>query len=391
MTPATPSLRVLLVDHTAELGGAELALVRLCAALGDDVDVRCLLFQDGELRVALRDLGIEVDVLPLSRSVQSVDRRRAGRVSWPNAARAAQVVPFLWRLTRHLRRERPDVVHTTSLKADLLTLIPAAVTRTPLVWHVHDRISPDYLPTTLVRSVRWLARFPREVVVNSRATAGTLPRSTTVAYPGFAPEQGIVPSREIPARGSTPVIGLIGRISPTKGQLEFVRAAAVVRESYPHAEFRIIGAPTFGAEEYAAAVRREAEHLGVADRVTWVGSVEDTASELDRMTICVHASPVPEPFGQVVVEAMIRGVPVVATAEGGVPEILRPVHEPLGSLVPAGDVAAISAAVLEILDDPRAAAVRAEHARSEAYRLFPIARTAEVVTEVWRRAVRSAR
>lgn len=386
MRSTTRPLRVLVVDHTAELGGAELALVRLCAALGSDVEVSCLVFEQGELVDVLQSQGVPVAVLPLSGAVRSVDRYRAGQASWANVARAVRVVPFVWGFTRRIRTARPDVICTTSLKADLLAVIPAAVTRKPLVWHVHDRIGSDYLPATLVRLMRWAARFPRAIVVNSRATAATIPRATEVAYPGFAPEQGIAPGLPVPLRGTAPVIGIIGRISPTKGQLEFVRAAAVVMESFPSATFRIIGGPTFGAEEYAATVRQEADALGVAARLTWVGPVADTAAELDAMTVCVHASPVPEPFGQVVVEAMIRGVPVIATAEGGIPEILRPGDEALGTLVPAGDSAAIGAAVLAMLRDPVGAAVRAERARVEAYRLFPIAGTADVVTSVWRRA-----
>jgi glycosyltransferase involved in cell wall biosynthesis len=80
-------------------------------------------------------------------------------------------------------------------------------------------------------------------------------------------------------------------------------------------------------------------------------------------------------------------VPVIATTAGGILEILHPGGEELGTLVPAGDSAAIAAAVVAILDDTEGAAARAERARFEAYRLFPVARTAEVVTSVWWRAL----
>ncbi|MFB8230008.1 glycosyltransferase [Cellulosimicrobium sp. NPDC055967] len=388
-SPGGPPLRVLVLDHTAELGGAELALVRTCAALGPEVDVRALLFADGPLRARLEELGVRVDVVPLAPSVATADRERAGRLSVAALGGALRTVPFLWRLARRVRALRPDVVHTTSLKADLLGIVPAALARRPLVWHVHDRIAPDYLPGPLVRVVRALARrVPAAVVANSRATAATLPVTTAVAYPGFAPEQVAGAEGALAARAEVPepVVDMVGRLSPTKGQLEMVRALRTVVDAVPAARLRVVGEPAFGAEDYAAQVRAEVTRLGLDDHVDLVGFVPDPRAELDRAAVCVHASPVPEPFGQVVVEAMVRGVPVVATRAGGVEEILDdPETGPgaLGLLVPPGDVDALAAAVLDVLHDPAAARERALRARASALRRFPVERTARVLTDVW--------
>src|SRR4029450_10847232 len=101
--------------------------------------------------------------------------------------------------------------------------------------------------------------------------------------------------------------------------------------------FRLIGAPLFGHEGYEARVRAEAEMLGLGDAVEFAGFVEDPCAAIDALTVCVHASATPEPFGQVVVEAMARGVPVVATCGGGVSEIVEPWDRaPLGARVPPG-------------------------------------------------------
>ncbi|QJW35970.1 glycosyltransferase family 4 protein [Cellulosimicrobium protaetiae] len=396
--PGGPPLRVLVLDHTAELGGAELALVRTCAALGPAVDVRVLLFADGPLRARLAEVGVRVDVVPLASSVATTDRASAGRLSAATVAGALRTLPFLWRLSRRVRALRPDVVHTTSLKADLLGIVPAAVARRPLVWHVHDRIAPDYLPGPLVRVVRALARrAPAAVVANSRATAGTLPAVTAVAYPGFAREQAAGADAPAAARADVPgpTVVMVGRISPTKGQLEVVRALRAVVDAVPAARLRIVGEPAFGAEDYAALVRAEVTRLGLDDHVDLVGFVADPRAELDAAAVCVHASPVPEPFGQVVVEAMVRGVPVVATRAGGVEEILVDAEDaedaeaadegdaPLGLLVPPGDSDALATAVLDVLRDPAAACERAQRARASALRRFPVERTARVLTDVW--------
>lgn len=206
----------------------------------------------------------------------------------------------------------------------------------------------------------------------------------TIAYPGFGPDQmGPAPADR---RSSAPgVVGIIGRISPTKGQLEFVRAAARVLRERPRVRFRIIGAPLFGENSYAAAVHREVDSLGIAEAVEFSGFVNDPAAELDSLSLCVHASPTPEPFGQVIVEAMIRGVPVVATRGGGVTEIVQPdpEGEPLGWLVPPRDVAALSDAILEALNDASTARHRAQAAWLSVRERFPIDKTANVVSEVW--------
>ncbi|WP_369824483.1 glycosyltransferase [Cellulosimicrobium sp. CUA-896] len=305
------------------------------------------------------------------RPALAVDARR-GR-----AHRAVPRAPVAARAPPAARRRAHDVAQGRPARRRA-----ARAAGRPLVWHVHDRIAPDYLPGVLVRVVRALARVaPAAVVANSRATAATLPVRARVAYPGFAPEQAqdlpaAVPDRGVPDRGApdrdgpgtgAPVVVMVGRLSPTKGQLEVVRAMPAVRAAVPGARLRIVGEPAFGAQDYARRVREEVSALGLEDAVDLVGFVPDTRADLDRAAVCVHASPVPEPFGQVVVEAMVRGVPVVATRAGGVEEILTDesdesdeTGEPLGLLVAPGDVDAIAAAVRDVLTEPEAARARAD-------------------------------
>ncbi|GIG24551.1 glycosyltransferase [Cellulomonas denverensis] len=384
MTP----VRVVVLDHTAQTGGAELALLRTCAALDPArVDLTVVLFADGPLVGLLTAAGVRVRVLPLDPRVATSDRHAAGRVAALRSA--ARTLPFVWRLRRELRGAQ--VVHTTSLKADLIGLLAGRLAGRPVVWHVHDRIAADYLPGPVVRVLRLLARRAvTEVVVNSRATADTLLplRRWTLAHPGLAPEQiGPDPAGRVPPE--PPVVGIAGRISPTKGQLEFLAAARLLAGRYPQLRFRVIGAALFAEQEYADRVRAAAQDPVLAGRVEFTGWVADPGAELDRLSVMVHASPVPEPFGQVVAEAMARGVPVVATSGGGVDEIVRPDDgAPRGELVGAGDVAGLAAAVGRVLDDQRAAGDRARRAWAEVRRDYPVAATAAALTAVWERSAR---
>lgn len=385
---ASGPLRVAVLDHTAELGGAELALARLARAIDPDVvQLHVITFAPGPLGDRVRGAGHAAEVMALPEAVASVDRHRAGRAIavWS----ALRVLPFLWRLARRLRALEVDVVHTTSLKADLLGVPVSLLIRRPLVWHVHDRIAPDYLPRPMVWLIRRLARLvPSSVVANSQATAATLPRARRlrIAYPGLAPEQ----LRDHPhpsAHDGLRTVGMLGRISPTKAQLEFVRAAALVSAGRPDVRFRIVGAATFGAEDYERQVREEVVRSGLSDLFTFTGFVEEPAPEIDAMAVCVHTASIPEPFGQVVVEAMGRGVPVVATAGGGVDEIFaadRADAGPVGWLVPAGDTAALASAISQALDDPEEASRRALRGWQRVRTRFTIGETAAAITSVWR-------
>lgn len=387
--PGVPTrpLRVAVLDHTAELGGAELALARLAAAIDPaDVELVVVSFSAGPLVERIRQAGHAAEVVPLPGAIAGVDRRSAGRLG--TAVRSvARLAPFVWALTRRVRELDVDLVHATSLKADLIGVPVSVLARRPLVWHVHDRVAPDYLPASTVRLLRVLARHvPAHVIANSAATAGTMPgvRRLTIAHPGLAPDQ-LASSPRMPLADLAPVVGVLGRISPTKAQLEFVRAAARVVTAHPEARFRVVGAATFGAEDYERIVREEVTSLGLMDHFEFTGFVEDPRRELDRMTTCVHTASVPEPFGQVIVEAMARGVPVVATSGGGVDEILEPCDgEPVGWLVPPRDVPALAAAIIETIEEPEEADRRSRAAWAAARNRFTIERTAGAVVGVWR-------
>lgn len=345
--------------------------------------MRVILFEGGPLVERLRERGHTVEVLRLDKSLGALTRQDAAGVHTAVTS-TVRLAPFVRTLARRLRELDVDVVHTTTLKADLIGVPAARLARRPLVWHLHDRISPDYLPIPLVHLMRWVsATAPQRVITNSRATAATVPgaRGLVVAHPGLAPEQIADAPRQRPSR---PVVGIVGRISPTKGQLEFVRAAARIAGRHPDVTFRIIGSPMFGHEEHEGKVRREVKRLGLTDRVEFAGFSDDPGLEFDAMTLAVHASPVPEPYGQVVAEAMARGVPVIATNAGGVPEIVREGPDPVGWLVEPGDVTALADAMDRALSDPVEAERRGAAGWDRARAKLGIQSSVETITRVWR-------
>lgn len=397
--------RVLVVDHTAKEGGGELALLRIAELLdGDRADIRALIFESGPFVDRLRSVGIRTAVLPLSAAVNRT--ARTGLLRPTALVRSlASSLSFVPRLARAVRASGAEVVVANSLKSAVFTAAAAPLAGRRWVWHLHDRLAADYLPAPLVVVLRALAVVgPRTVVVNSLATLATLPRRAraraVLAYPGLpasafspAPPAPLEPSA--PPEPGAPVVGIIGRISPTKGQIEFLQASAVVARTHPDASFRVVGAALFGEDDYETEARALVERLGLAGRVEFTGWLADPAAALRDLTVLVHASPVAEPFGQVVVEAMAAGVAVVATDAGGVPEILDPGGASaassdgvrtteLGMLVAPGDVGGLAAAISLSIADPVARSARVDAAREAAGARFAIEGTADAVAEAWR-------
>lgn len=396
-----PIPRILVLDHTAAEGGGELAMLRVTQVLqGDRADIRVLLFADGPLAPRWRAAGVPIEVLALDESIAQASREQ---VVAGLAHSAGSALGYLPRLVGAIRRSNVDLVVANSLKSAVFAAFAAPLAGRPWVWHLHDRLSSDYLPRPLLIATRAIAAWgPRAIVVNSRATLDTLPtrarRRSTLAYPGMTADSfgGARPLR--PA-----VVGIIGRISPTKGQLIFVEAAASLATRYPDVTFQIIGAALFGEDDYDREVHREVTGLGLAGRIEFTGWTSDAPALLRHLSLLVHASPVPEPFGQVIVEAMAAGVPVVATAAGGVPEILDPTSGGIdprerawwetatGILVRPGDAGALADAMSAVLADPEGSARRASAAEVDAAERFTIEQTADVVAAAWAGAARRGR
>ena len=343
--------RVVYLDHVANWSGGEIALARLLPALAGAIEPIVILADDGPLCGHLRDLGIAVEVVPMGRSLRDLRRSEGWTIS--KAARA--VVGFsayAVRLRGRLRQLAPAVVHGNSLKASVYGLIAAKGAGIPFVWHLRDRLASDYLPSRAAFALRLLARFgPDLVIANSEATRRTLMGGTPVCvvYDGVVPDGD--GTRAGASYGASSEehglrIGMVGRISPWKGQHVFLEAFASAFRGKEGVEARIIGDAMFGEEEYAAELRERVRQLGIEAQVRFRGFRADVAAELASLDILVHASIVPEPFGMVIVEGMAAGLAVVASDAGGVREIVE--NGKSGLLVAAGDGAELGAVLVTL-------------------------------------------
>ncbi|HHP7237695.1 glycosyltransferase [Longibacter sp.] len=342
--------RILFVDHTAALGGAELYVSDVAEAY--KATAAALLFQDGPLRPRLEDRGIPVHLVEGPAALHNVRKGSSLR-------RAVAAVPALVKVSMAIARHARsyDLVFANSQKAMICAGPAAAWTRTPLVWCLHDLLTEDHF-SRLNRWVatRWANLFASGVLVNSEATraafieAGGDGSRTALAYNGIDPapfDEAVgepdALRRDLGIPADAPMLGVFSRLAPWKGQHVAVEAV----DHLPGAHLLLVGDAMFGEDAYEQHLRSMAARRAVTDRVHLLGFRTDIPRLMKAVNVVLHTSTSAEPFGRVIIEGMMAGTPVVATKGGGPDEIID--DRQTGRLVPAGDPKALAHAVDHVL------------------------------------------
>ena len=315
-------LAVCFVDHSAKSSGAEIALLRLISATG--VAATVVLGEHGPLEGLLLQAGARVFVRPLPSAISAVERN-SGIVR--SVRGAVSTAWYVLSLAVFFRRAGIRLVHTNSMKAHLYGGLAARLAGCVLVCHVRDRVSPDYLSLIFTVAVRlFLYTVPHRVLSNSRCTANTLWSESEVVYdcqPWLTEANRV--AGQWPGGDCDDIseeirlVGIVGRISPWKGQHVLIEALQIA--NIAGIEGRVIGGVLFSEHNYESFILDQARRSIVP--ISFAGQVEDVFGELRGLDILVHASTIPEPFGQVIVEAMAAGVPVIASASGAPLEIIE--------------------------------------------------------------------
>ncbi|MBI4198894.1 MAG: glycosyltransferase [Chloroflexi bacterium] len=350
------AVRILYVQPNSEVGGSDLALYRMVRQLDKgQFQPIVVLPGPGPLVEPLRAAGAEVHFLPM----------RQLRGTW-NPAYQARYLAGFWQtvgaLAHLIRREGIALVHTNSMFCLYGGWAAARVGR-PHIWHIREILQGRLGVRRVV--IRMVPRLSTRIIVMTQAIRamfgdGAADEDKFVTIPdGIDPGEfhpgvdGARIRRELGVSPDAPLVGFVARLVPWKGLDVFLGAAAKVAEEVPAARFLISGGPVPGSEGYAEEMRRLAARLGIAERVLftdWRYRLHDIPEVMSALDVFVHASVIPEPFGLVLIEAMAVGRPVIATAAGGVPEVVA--HGETGLLVRPGDVAGQAEAILALLRDP---------------------------------------
>ncbi len=348
-SPPRP-IRVMRIIARLNVGGPALHVAILTERLGPP-DFESLLVcghvgpHEGDMAYLLDERGITPRYIP-----------QLGRALSP--WRDVMTLVKLWRL---MRRWQPDVVHTHTAKAGFVGRVAAWLAGVPVRVHTfHGHVFRGYfgpLQTRLFLALeRLAARLSDRLITISPQLRDELVEMYRVAraekfaviplglelrpYLETPRGQGAFRARYgIPAEA--PLIGIVGRLVPIKNHALFLAMAARLRQRLPEARFVIVG-----DGELRATLEAQARALGLAGAVRFSGFLRDLRpvySDLDVLVIASDNEGTPVS----IIEALAAGVPVAATAVGGVPDLLRGGER--GQLAPAGDADALSEAVLAAL------------------------------------------
>ena len=362
--------RVLLLITLAETGGAQAYVAALAAALKREYDVVVAAHGDGFLRDAARRAG--VPYVPLRHL-----RRRLDPV------RDALALAELFLL---FRRERPLVVHANSSKAGVLGRLAALVARVPVrMFTVHGwafKAHSGHAATAYLWADRLMSPFTTTTicVAHGERSAGLRARTcradrTVVIHNGVALDA----PRRRPGAATRPATLLsVGRLRAPKDFLTLVRAMTALE---PGSARLLIAGDGPDRDAVAAEVAR----LGLDGTVELLGTRSDVPALLAGADVFVLASD-SEGLPMSVLEAMSAGLPVVASAVGGVPELVR--DGETGALVPPRDSGALARALVPLVADIALRDRLGEAGRRRVEREFSLARFEREHLELYRKRAR---
>ncbi|MDB9317483.1 glycosyltransferase family 4 protein [Nodularia spumigena] len=364
-------MKILFLDQSGKPGGAELCLIDIAKPYGDRALVG--LFADGDFRKLLQQHHIPVKVL----GTQAIQVRKQSNLL-QSLASVGQLAPLLAKVVQTAKEY--DVIYANTQKALVIGALASFLARRPLVYHLHDILSSEHFSQTNLRIAVTLAnRFASLVIANSQASqtafiqAGGNAKLTEIVYNGFECQNYQTSASEVKElqqqlglEGKF-VVGHFSRLAPWKGQHILI---AALSQCPPEVTVILVGDALFGEQDYVQQLHEQVAQLKLENRVKFLGFRADVPQLMAACNLVAHTSTAPEPFGRVIVEAMLCGRPVVAAQAGGAMELVE--HGVNGFLVKPGEIAELAQVINTCVAETAMIATMANHGRAIARQRFDI-------------------
>jgi glycosyltransferase involved in cell wall biosynthesis len=374
-------MKILFLDQSGKPGGAELCLVDIAKPYRD----RCLvgLFADGSFRNLLEHNQIPVEVL----TTHQIQVRKESSLA-QGLSSIAQIAPLIAKVVQ--KASNYDLIYANTQKALVIGALASFFSQRPLVYHLHDILSPEHFSQTNRRiAVTCANRFASLVIANSQASktafiaAGGRSEMTEVVYNGFDPkiyqiqESEVHHIRQQLGLDGQFVVGHFSRLAPWKGQHILIEALAQCPQEVT---VLLVGDALFGEQDYIQHLHQLVIELDVDKRVKFLGFRSDIPLLMAACDLVAHTSTSPEPFGRVIVEAMLSGTRVVAAKAGGAIELVEPGKS--GFLVTPGDPQELAQVIITCLKEKEKTANIANNARMIATQRFDVTHTNQQIAQL---------
>jgi glycosyltransferase involved in cell wall biosynthesis len=377
-------MKILFLDQSGKPGGAELCLIDIAKPYSD----RCLvgLFADGSFKNLLQQNKIPVQVL----ASQAIQVRKESSLA-QGLGSLGQLAPIITKVAKIAREY--DLIYANTQKALVVGAIASFLSRRPLVYHLHDILSEEHFSKTNRRiAVTCANRFASLVIANSQASqtafvqAGGRAKLTEIVYNGFdsknyqISESDIKQLRQELSLDGQFVVGHFSRLAPWKGQHILLEALAKCPEEVTAL---LVGDALFGEQDYVESLHNQVTNLGLEKRVKFLGFRSDIPQLMSACDLVAHTSISPEPFGRVIVEAMLCATPVVAAASGGAIELVE--HDINGFLATPGKPQELALIINTCVQQPEKTATIAHNARITASQRFDVTTINQQIAELLER------
>lgn len=345
-------MKILFYNHQGKVSGAERVVLLILKRLNRSAFTPVMVCPaTGEMAEETAKLGVGC------RSIEQFEARFTTRPD--------KLLRYLFSFLRTLRQlraeillENPDVIHANGTRSALAATAASAVMKIPVVWHLHDELKTHPI-STLIRIFAACSARARLVPV-SEATGKSF-RGRLLRYFGkhlqervvhngveaekfkFDPANRASLRQEFNLSENELVFGIVGQITPRKGQLELLKTFAKVQKEIP-STLLVVGAPIFNRDElYLKELKLAVNELGIENRVKFLGARKDVAEIMQSLDAIVINSR-SEALVLVAIEALACRTPVIATDVGGTKEIIE--HKKTGWLIPFGDEKALAEALV---------------------------------------------
>lgn len=337
--------RILFVDHTPFIGGAQLVLVEHIAVLNkEQFDPHVACSDDmPELVNRFGQAGAVVHTLPM------------GRLRGNPLQGAWRLLRASWQLRQLIKQQHIDLVVTNTTRASYIASLAVLGTRTPSIWYVRDFLYP-------LRLFHLLQFVPKKIIAVSKAVVEqymslTDPKAAVLyvasniyqQLPTISKDQIMSERQKYGFKDGDIVVGFMGRLVAEKGAQDLLAAVAELSKNQPKLRLLIVGTGQGQEHDIEAQLHQVVYERGLQEIVQFAGYQINQALYYSLFDIFVLATRDREPYATSVVQAMMANLPVIGTNAGGTPELV--VDQQTGLLYAPGDVTALCAAIELLITD----------------------------------------
>jgi glycosyltransferase involved in cell wall biosynthesis len=379
--------RILFVDQFGYFGGAQRVLLDLIQELSKDGDEAWVALNgEGEFRDALVNAGIPVRSLPLG------DYSSGGKSVLETIRFFISTLHCIWLIFRYVRNQKSDLIYANGPRTFIGAVLAGRLTRRPVLWHLHN-----ILPTgAILRLLCCFGKWTQGIIACSKAAAipwiqcnPRLKLKIQVIYndvPSWLKASPILTAKlekRMPLPIQFLVFGILGRITPVKGQKIFLKAALLILKEFPDTQFMIIGSPAPRNKvdhEYWEELIHAVHESQLTNHIHFIEHTKNLMEVYTLLDVVVVASLVAEAFPLTILEAMTLQKSIIAPSSGGIPEMLK--NDFSGILIEKITPETLAAAMKTLICNPTQRSAIALAAQEEALLRFSQKRFLDEINKV---------